>query len=146
MAWSEEQLLEMMRRFPIIFGKEITYVNTADDRYVINYFEQRLSVLLNWELFMNSPYAITKHSGKGDIESIKLRTEGFGLTKKQCVEIGSFIGPNICYSEKGAPYLDELCTVIILNYISHGYRLFKGDYEIKYTPRTPFSFFKTSEN
>ena len=24
MAWSEEQLLEMMRRFPIIFGKEIT--------------------------------------------------------------------------------------------------------------------------
>lgn len=135
--WEEKDFLEMMQVNSDLYGDEITHITGADDAWLINYFEHRLVKLFPPYSFMESKFCKVIHGKQGDIEEERLVDEGFGLSVKQCVEIGNFIACryHLDWLDK-SPQFSELTTAVVLNYIEHGYPLDETQYKINYHPRT----------
>lgn len=133
--WNEFDLLPMMQANHKLFGEEITHIQAADDTWLINYFENRLSQLFYPYYFTNSKFCQVTCCGKGDIESEHLIDGGFGFTKQQCVNIGNYIIGRWYKDHWGNPQLSELTSTVVLNYIEHGYPLDENQYKIEYDPR-----------
>ena len=139
--WYEKDFLKMMQVNSTLYGDEITHITGADDAWLINYFENRLVKLFPPYSFMKSKYCQVIYEGKGDVKEERLIDGGFGLSVKQCVEIGNFIACryHIDWLFK-KPEFSELTTVVVLNYIEHGYPLDDTQYKIVYSPRKTASF------
>lgn len=128
MAWSEtkEGLLKMMKANRDIFGGEILQINAAEEEWLINYFEKRLAMVLDGEIFGNSGYAEVRSNGWGLI----LKEDGFGLNIHQCIQIFYYIRGRVAKRE----YVAELQlhwtdSVVVINYIKDGYVLSESGYE-----------------
>ncbi len=125
-----DNLLTRMKMSTDIFGEELNSVNKVqEEETLINYFEEKLSKLLEWDIFINTIYADSTFDGQGEPITIKLRPEGFGLSIKQCHEILDYIKMSIVYTRTGKPYLHWTDSVIVLNYIKNGYKLRESGYE-----------------
>ena len=128
-------LLTMLKCSPEVYGKEIQEIESASDKYCIKYFEKVLAKLLDWYSTVNSKYFNVTTCGKGDIESIQLKDEGFGLTKEQCFEIHSYMNFKVFEDRINNQYkLNHYDSIIILNYIQYNYKLSDCAYEFKYNP------------
>lgn len=135
--WCEKDFLKMMQVNSDLYGDKITHIAGADDRYLIDYFEHRLVKLFPPYSFMKSKYCEVIYEGQGDVKEERLVEGGFGLSVKQCIDIGNYIVGryHLDWFDK-RPELSEFDTVVVLNYIEHGYPLDDTQYEIVYKPRT----------
>ena len=135
--WTDKDFLKMMQVNSDLYGDEISHITGADEAWLIRYFENRLVKLFPPYSFIKSKYCEAIYEGKGDLKEERLVEGGFGLSVKQCVEIGNFIACryHIDWLFK-TPQFSELTTTVVLNYIEHGYPLDETQYEIVYKPRT----------
>lgn len=135
--WCENDFLKMMQANSDLYGDEITHISGADNTWLINYFENRLVKLFPPYSFIKSKYCKAIYAGKGELMEERLVEGGFGLSAEQCVEIGNFIACrwHLDWLFK-KPQFSELTTLVVLNYIEHGYPLDETQYEIAYKPRS----------
>ena len=131
--WCEKNFLKMMQVNSDLYGDEITHITGVDDIWLIHYFEQRLVKLFPPYSFIKSKYCEVIYEGKGDVKEERLVEGGFGLSVKQCVEIGNYIACHYHFAwlDK-SPKLSQLDTVVVLNYIEHGYPLDDTQYVLIY--------------
>ena len=133
--WEEKDFLKMMQVNDDLYGEEIRHITGADDAWLVNYFENRLVKLFYPYYFSRCDFCEIITDGKSIVEE-RLKKGGFGLTKKQCVEIGNFIACRY-YLERFTrkAQFSELTTVVVLNYIINGFPLDETQYQIVHKPR-----------
>ena len=131
MAWSEtkEDLLEMMKRNHKIFGQEILRIIDAEEQWLIDYFEKRLSEILYYEVFINSGYAWCDCDGWSGINNYGLKNS-FDLNIHKCIKIFEYIYGRIRPDTYGGGVqLHWTDSVVVLNYIKDGYVLSESGYK-----------------
>lgn len=134
--WEEKDFLKMMQANSDLYGDEISQITGASDTWLINYFEHRLVELFPPYSFINSKYCQVIYGPQGDLDEERLIDGGFGLSVKRCVEIGNFIACRGRFDRYlKITKLSELTTVVVVNYIEHGYPLDDTQYKIVYEPR-----------
>ena len=136
MGWKDDldSFLKMMKVNHKIFGKEILQINSANEEFLIRYFEDRLSKILDWEIFINTEYSDVTWYGDGSPKDITLNKNGFGLNIEECIKIFDYIYGRIYHKEYSIlPQLHWTDSVVVLNYIKHRYPLTESKYKfIKY--------------
>ena len=120
-------LLKRIKLNPAIYGTELSGILSVKEKYIVNYFENRLSKLLDEDIFLDTKYAGCS-SCNGNLDNVWL-DKSFGLTLEQCFEIIDYISMNIAFTQYGRPFLNWTSSIVILNYIENGYVLCDGGYK-----------------
>ena len=120
-------LLKLIKLNSVIYGTELFGIVSVKEEYIINYFENKLSKLLDEDIFIDTKYAGCSVCN-GNLDTVWLN-KSFGLTLEQCFEIIDYVNMNIAFTRYGRPFLSWTSSVVILNYIENGYVLCDGGYK-----------------
>ena len=101
---------------------------SVEEKYIVNHFENKLSKLLDEDIFLDTKYAGCSFCN-GNLDNVWL-DKSFGLTLEQCFEIIDYINMNIAFTRYGRPFLSWTSSIVILNYIENGYVLCDGGYKL----------------
>lgn len=121
-------LLKRIKLESVIYGTELFGIVSVEEKYIVNYFENKLSKLLDEDIFLRTKYAGCNFYN-GNLDNVWL-DKSFGLTLKQCFEIIDYINMNIAFTRYGRPFLNWTSSIVILNYIENGYVLCDGGYKL----------------
>lgn len=125
MGWeaNKESFIKMMQVNEELFGKEIQLIESASEKYLVGYFENALFNMLDPYVAINSEYSVKEYGGKGDIESVHLIKEGFGLDMNRCIKIFDYIIGRCAKKHHAYKQLHWTDSIIVLNFIQRGYEL-----------------------
>lgn len=121
-------LLKRIKLNSVIYGTELFGILSVEEKYIVNHFENKLSKLLDEDIFLDTKYAGCNFCN-GNLDNVWL-DKSFGLTLEQCFEIIDYINMNIAFTRYGRPFLSWTSSIVILNYIENGYVLCDGGYKL----------------
>lgn len=121
-------LLKRIKLDSVIYGTELFGIVSVKEEYIINHFENKLSKLLDEDIFIATKYAGCNFCN-GNLDTVWLN-KSFGLTLEQCFEIIDYVNMNIAFTQYGRPFLSWTSSIVILNYIENGYVLCDGGYKL----------------
>lgn len=78
-------LLKRIKLESVIYGTELFGILSVEEEYIVNYFENKLSKLLDEDIFLKTKYAGCNFYNS-NLDNVWL-DKSFGLTLKQCFEI-----------------------------------------------------------
>ena len=113
-GWTEDDLLDFMKVFKNVFGRDIEGIKDAEQEWVCKRFTNGLFRALEWTQVVNTEYVDVSYVGKGDVNKITVKKD-FCLTSIQCKNIANFIAGRIQGGKIG-----ELHTFAVMNYIKNG--------------------------